>query len=304
MRVTLPHRRFTLAVPADPRGCWTSATSSRPSHGGCATPIIVQDHVQMIARLFSPHPIRRPVPPLTRHRIFFTAMVLRHPTNPPYLSQWRPLSQQTACTPLLLMPKMPPSVRLLSKQGSSTLSSSVPLPSNIGTALPSQLVSLPSLSLARSIVMSPLTRNRAPESANLPGTYIPGPLNVEYYRQRASPGGLLITEGTPISLIVCHKEMLVVCTAADVESSYLGLRISRRSRHLDLRAGHRMEGRYRCRSRQGRLHLLPTLARWPRHRFVTHWWCSARLRYNNPSAGRRTIFRRGILIIRTSHPLA
>ncbi|MFN4329684.1 MAG: alkene reductase [Limnobacter sp.] len=48
------------------------------------------------------------------------------------------------------------------------------------------------LQLANRIVMAPLTRNRA-----LPGN-IPGPLTVEYYRQRAT-AGLIVAEASPIS---------------------------------------------------------------------------------------------------------
>nr|WP_145549707.1 alkene reductase [Variovorax boronicumulans] len=47
------------------------------------------------------------------------------------------------------------------------------------------------LALANRIVMAPLTRNRSPRA-------IPGPLAVEYYRQRAS-AGLIVSEGTAIS---------------------------------------------------------------------------------------------------------
>lgn len=53
-------------------------------------------------------------------------------------------------------------------------------------------IQLGDISLANRIVMAPLTRNRA-----LPGN-IPGPLTVEYYRQRAT-AGLIITEASPIS---------------------------------------------------------------------------------------------------------
>lgn len=48
------------------------------------------------------------------------------------------------------------------------------------------------LQLANRIVMAPLTRNRAQ-----PGN-LPGPLTVEYYRQRAT-AGLIISEASPIS---------------------------------------------------------------------------------------------------------
>ena len=50
------------------------------------------------------------------------------------------------------------------------------------------------LTLAHRVVMAPLTRMRAAQPANVPYA-----LNVEYYRQRASHGGLIITEGSQIS---------------------------------------------------------------------------------------------------------
>lgn len=48
--------------------------------------------------------------------------------------------------------------------------------------------------LQHRVVLAPLTRNRATEPSLAPST-----LTVHYYRQRASPGGLLITEATHIS---------------------------------------------------------------------------------------------------------
>jgi N-ethylmaleimide reductase len=48
--------------------------------------------------------------------------------------------------------------------------------------------------LAHRVVMAPLTRSRSQQ----PGD-IPGPLMREYYAQRASPGGLIISEATTIS---------------------------------------------------------------------------------------------------------
>jgi N-ethylmaleimide reductase len=47
--------------------------------------------------------------------------------------------------------------------------------------------------LKHRVVMAPLTRMRA-EKPSL----APRPLNVEYYRQRATPGGLIIAEATPV----------------------------------------------------------------------------------------------------------
>jgi len=48
--------------------------------------------------------------------------------------------------------------------------------------------------LAHRVVMAPLTRMRAGQPGNVPTA-----LNVEYYRQRASAGGLIIAEGSQIS---------------------------------------------------------------------------------------------------------
>jgi N-ethylmaleimide reductase len=49
-------------------------------------------------------------------------------------------------------------------------------------------------SLAHRVVMAPLTRMRADQLS-----YAPRPLSVEYYRQRATPGGLIIAEASPVS---------------------------------------------------------------------------------------------------------
>jgi len=51
------------------------------------------------------------------------------------------------------------------------------------------------LQLKHRVVMAPLTRMRATQPGN-----IPGEMNARYYAQRATPGGLLITEATQISL--------------------------------------------------------------------------------------------------------
>jgi N-ethylmaleimide reductase len=53
---------------------------------------------------------------------------------------------------------------------------------------------LGSLRLRHRVVMAPLTRMRASPEGNVPTA-----LNAEYYAQRATPGGLLITEATPVS---------------------------------------------------------------------------------------------------------
>src|SRR4051794_15015634 len=56
-------------------------------------------------------------------------------------------------------------------------------------------VQLGPLTLRHRIVMAPLTRSRS----RLPGD-VPSDLMLEYYAQRASDGGLIISEATTISL--------------------------------------------------------------------------------------------------------
>lgn len=56
------------------------------------------------------------------------------------------------------------------------------------------------LSLNHRVVLAPLTRMRSTKESD--GVYVPNDLNVEYYSQRASPGGLMLTEATPISRLV------------------------------------------------------------------------------------------------------
>jgi len=54
-----------------------------------------------------------------------------------------------------------------------------------------------SITLEHRVVLAPQTRMRATKESD--GVYVPGDLAVEYYAQRASKGGLLISEATPIS---------------------------------------------------------------------------------------------------------
>jgi N-ethylmaleimide reductase len=55
-------------------------------------------------------------------------------------------------------------------------------------------VRIGAMDLSHRLVLAPMTRMRA----NLPGN-VPGDLMAEYYRQRSSLGGLLITEAAFIS---------------------------------------------------------------------------------------------------------
>lgn len=63
--------------------------------------------------------------------------------------------------------------------------------------------------LAHRVILAPLTRNRGTplkenSTAEDPNrVWLPNDLMAEYYAQRASKGGLMITEGVPPSLEVC-----------------------------------------------------------------------------------------------------
>lgn len=63
-------------------------------------------------------------------------------------------------------------------------------------------VRLGALTLKHRVVLAPLTRMRASKESE--GVYVPNELNVEYYSQRASDGGFMLTEATPISRYVCE----------------------------------------------------------------------------------------------------
>jgi hypothetical protein len=71
------------------------------------------------------------------------------------------------------------------------------------------------ITLDHRVVLAPLTRNRGtplsaestPEKPNR--IWLPNDLMVEYYTQRASKGGLIITEGVPPSLEVCKIDYIV-----------------------------------------------------------------------------------------------
>src|SRR6266436_3583332 len=51
------------------------------------------------------------------------------------------------------------------------------------------------MELKHRVVMGPLTRSRSVQPGN-----IPGDLMLEYYSHRASDGGLIVSEGTSISI--------------------------------------------------------------------------------------------------------
>lgn len=60
---------------------------------------------------------------------------------------------------------------------------------------------LGAVTLSHRVVQAPTTRMRSTKESD--GVFVPNDLNVEYYAQRASPGGLMLTEATPISRFVC-----------------------------------------------------------------------------------------------------
>src|SRR3984893_9684486 len=92
-----------------------------------------------------------------------------------------------------------------------------------------------SMQLKHRVVMAPLTRSRSLQ----PGS-IPGDLMLEYYSQRASDGGLLVSEGT--SIFDCRRRMV------------------RGTRLVFGRAGCGMEENHKRSSREARAHVLPTVA--------------------------------------------
>ncbi|KAL3477101.1 hypothetical protein BJX99DRAFT_246416 [Aspergillus californicus] len=56
---------------------------------------------------------------------------------------------------------------------------------------------LGAFSLQHRVIQAPCTRMRATKESD--GVFVPNELNVQYYEQRASKGGLMLTEATPIS---------------------------------------------------------------------------------------------------------
>ncbi|GAA6001855.1 hypothetical protein JCM10207_002352 [Rhodosporidiobolus poonsookiae] len=57
------------------------------------------------------------------------------------------------------------------------------------------------IELKHRIILAPLTRNRATKSETIERTWYPNDLMAQYYGERATDGGLLITEATPVSLV-------------------------------------------------------------------------------------------------------
>ena len=96
------------------------------------------------------------------------------------------------------------------------------------------------LTLSHRVIHAPMTRNRGvpekaestPESPNR--VWYPGDLMVEYYSQRATPGGLIISEGIPLSLEVYSSSSLFFpFHASDLDTNSVEQWHAGRSRSLD-----------------------------------------------------------------------
>lgn len=81
------------------------------------------------------------------------------------------------------------------------------------------------IKLEHRVVLAPLTRNRGtplsaestPEKPNR--VWLPNDLMAEYYSQRASKGGLIITEGVPPSLEVSMSDVALQQNICDIPRS-------------------------------------------------------------------------------------
>ena len=107
--------------------------------------------------------------------------------------------------------------------------------------------------------MAPLTRVRCPE-------HIPSENVVEYYRQRASNGGLIVSEATHISVMVCYFYAMGLDHA--LMPSFPGRQLLRRPRNLYTGAEASLEESHRCSAREGRVYHLPVVARMPSRLFI------------------------------------
>ena len=104
----------------------------------------------------------------------------------------RGLSQ---CSPTLFTAQRTPRTRL-----ECTILTDLPeriMPSKLFTPL---VIANGQITLSHRVVMAPMTRNRGVPVEGVERVWIPDDVVALYYSQRASPGGLVITEGIPPSL--------------------------------------------------------------------------------------------------------
>lgn len=78
------------------------------------------------------------------------------------------------------------------------------------------------ITLRHRIIHAPLTRNRGlpanpiSTAENPNRIWIPGDLVIDYYSQRASEGGLIISEGIPPSLEVIKPKLCTSCITSPI----------------------------------------------------------------------------------------
>jgi 2,4-dienoyl-CoA reductase-like NADH-dependent reductase (Old Yellow Enzyme family) len=73
-----------------------------------------------------------------------------------------------------------------------------------------QPLTLGSMTVKHRIALAPLTRNRGKVSGAVKGTWYPWQIQEDYYVQRATDGGMLISEAFPVSLQAAGKGMINV----------------------------------------------------------------------------------------------
>jgi hypothetical protein len=73
-----------------------------------------------------------------------------------------------------------------------------------------QPLTLGSMTVKHRIALAPLTRNRGKPSSTVKGTWYPWQIQEDYYVQRATDGGMLISEAFPVSLQAAGKGMVNV----------------------------------------------------------------------------------------------
>ncbi len=108
------------------------------------------------------------------------------------------------------------------------------------------------ITLSHRVVLAPLTRVRSKN-------HIPGDMVREYYAQRATPGGLMITEGIHPSIVAgSYNNVPGLYTDEQVSFTYFYTLETYLTRDL----GECMErGHFRC-TRKRRNNLCTTVARW------------------------------------------
>lgn len=122
-----------------------------------------------------------------------------------------------------------------------------------------------SLSLKHRVIQAPCTRMRSTKESD--GIFVPNDLNVEYYSQRASDGGLMLTEATPISRLVS----IYPCYTWNITNPS-GCWLSGCSWYFHSIPDCRLEKGHRRSARQGRFDPVSTMACRPSDRAILPRW--------------------------------